>query len=96
MSESSSEPPLRVLVHAGTVDRLVDILIYGLQGVSVSVADDNGEMSLREGKTRDLTVNHKDFARVWWTVFRTFVTPLAFFEVSSHICCPYFYLTTVV
>jgi hypothetical protein len=86
ISESSSEPPLRVLVHAGTVDRLVDILIHGLQGVSISVADDNGEMSLREGKTRDLTVNHKEFAGVWWTVFRSFVTPLAFFEVSFHIC----------
>jgi GTPase-activating protein BEM2 len=81
-AESSSEPPLRVLVHAGTVDRLVDILVHGLQGVSVSVADDNGEMSLREGKTRDLTVNHTDFARVWWSVFRSFVTPLAFFEVG--------------
>lgn len=81
-SESSSEPPLRVRVHAGTVGRLVDILAHGLQGVSVSVADDNGEMSLREGKTRDLTINHHDFARVWWSVFRSFVTPLAFFEVS--------------
>jgi len=87
-SESSSEPPLRVLVHAGTVKRLVDILVHGLQGVSVSVADDNGEMSLREGKTRDLSVNHNDFARVWWSVFRSFVTPLAFFEVSLEIICP--------
>lgn len=96
MSESSSEPPLRVLVHAGTVDRLVNILTHGLQGVSISVADDNGEMSLREGKTRDLTVNHKDFARVWWTVFRSFVTPLVFFEVSACICCLYFYLTLAI
>lgn len=86
ISESSSEPPLRVLVHAGTVDRLVNILIHGLKGVSISVADDNGEMSLREGKTRDLTVNHKDFAKVWWAVFRSFVTPLVFFEVSSYKC----------
>ena len=87
-SESSSEPPLRALVYAGTVDRLVDTLVHGLQGVSVSVADDNGEMALREGKTRILTVNHTDFARVWWCVFRSFITPLNFFEVSLPLGVP--------
>lgn len=82
-AESSSDPPLRVLVHGGTVDRLVQILVHGLEGVSVSVADDNGEMPLREGRTRDLYVQHESFARVWWSVFRSFVTPLVFFEVST-------------
>ncbi|KAF7977931.1 hypothetical protein HWV62_1997 [Athelia sp. TMB] len=80
-AESSSDPPLRVLVHGGTVDRLVQILVHGLEGVSVSVADDNGEMPLREGRTRDLYVQHESFARVWWSVFRSFVTPLVFFEL---------------
>jgi hypothetical protein len=83
VSERSSDPPLRVLVQAGTLRALVNILVHGLKSVSVSVADDNGEMTLREGMTRELVVDRMEFARVWWNVFRSFVTPLAFFDVSS-------------
>ncbi|KAJ4471470.1 rho GTPase activating protein 22 [Lentinula aciculospora] len=85
LSENSSEPPLRVLVQAGTLDRLVDVLVHGLHNVSVSVADDNGEMSLRVGMTRELLLDHKEFTRVWWNVFRSFVTPLIFFELLRKI-----------
>jgi hypothetical protein len=80
-SEPSSEPPLRVIVQAGTLSTLVNILVHGLHNVSVSVADDNGEMSLREGMTRELIVDRVEFAKVWWNVFRSFVSPLVFFEV---------------
>jgi hypothetical protein len=82
-TEPSSEPPLRVAVQAGALDRLVNLLAHGLQNVSVSVADDNGEMSLREGKTRELVVDRGEFARVWWSSFRSFGTPLVFFEASA-------------
>lgn len=82
ISEKSSDPPLRVLVQAGTLTALVEILVHGLRNVSVSVADDNGEMTLREGMTRELIVDRAEFARVWWNVFRSFLTPLVFFEVS--------------
>ncbi|KAJ7085330.1 rho GTPase activating protein 22 [Mycena crocata] len=80
-SEPSSEPPLRVRVLAGTLNWLVDILVHGLQNVSVSVADDNGEMSLREGKTRELVVDQVEFSKVWWNVYRSLITPLVFFEL---------------
>ncbi|KAJ7591782.1 rho GTPase activating protein 22 [Mycena floridula] len=80
-AEPSSEPPLRVLVQAGTLDVLVDILVHNLHNVSVSVADDNGEMSLREGRTRNLVLDHGEFSKVWWHVFRSFVTPIVFFEL---------------
>ena len=83
ITEVSTERPIRVLVQAGTLDRLVNVLIHGLKGVSVAVADDNGETSLRDGNTRDLVVDHAEFARVWWNVFRSFVTPFVFFEVSA-------------
>ncbi|KAI6046239.1 hypothetical protein EDC04DRAFT_2887920 [Pisolithus marmoratus] len=83
ITEVSSERPIRVFVQAGTLDRLVNVLIHGLQGVSVAVADDNGETSLRDGNTRDLVVDRADFSRVWWTVFRSFVTPIVFFELVS-------------
>ena len=82
-SEPSSDPPLRVFVQAGTLNNLVNTLVHGLENISVSVADDNGEMSLREGKTRELVVDRAEFARVWWNVFRSFVTPFVFFEVCS-------------
>jgi len=49
----------------------------------VSVADDNGEMTLKEGMTRELVVDRVEFAKIWWNVFRSFVTPRAFFEVCS-------------
>lgn len=80
-AESSSDAPLRVVVQAGTLNNLVNILIHGLENISASVADDNGEISLREGMTRSLVVDNAEFARVWWNVFRSFVTPLVFFEV---------------
>lgn len=83
VTEVSSERPIRVIVQAGTLDRLVNVLVHGLQGVSVAVADDNGETSLRDGKTRDLVVDRSEFARVWWHVFRSFVTPIVFFEVKQ-------------
>lgn len=81
-TEPSSEPPLRVLVRAGTLNNLVNILVHGLENISVSVADDNGEMTLKEGMTRELVLDKAEFARVWWNVFRSFLTPLVFFEVS--------------
>ncbi|KAF5374674.1 hypothetical protein D9615_008986 [Tricholomella constricta] len=85
ISEPSSEPPLRVIVQAGTLPNLVNILVHGLLNVSVSVADDNGEMSLREGMTRELIVDRVEFARVWWNVFRSFVSPLVFFELLRKL-----------
>ncbi|KAG5636991.1 hypothetical protein H0H81_006167 [Sphagnurus paluster] len=84
-SEPSSEPPLRVMVQAGTLDTLVNILVRGLRNVTVSVADDNGEMSLREGKTRELVVDRVEFGKVWWNVFRSFISPLVFFELLRKL-----------
>ncbi|KAJ7631847.1 rho GTPase activating protein 22 [Mycena polygramma] len=80
-SEPSTEPPLRVRVLAGTLNWLCDILVHGLQGVSVSVADDNGEMSLREGKTRELVVSQLEFSKLFFNVYRSLVTPLVLFEL---------------
>ena len=80
-SEVTSERPLRVVVQAGTLDRLVDVLVHGLQGVSVSVADDNGEMPLTDRKTREVRVDMDDFSHVWWNVYRSFVKPEVLFEV---------------
>lgn len=85
--EHSSDPPLRVIVQAGALDNLVSVLAFGLGHITVSVADDNGEMALKEGMTRELVVDRVEYARVWWSSFRTFVTPLVFFEVSFVVDC---------
>jgi len=86
--EAPHESTLRVIVKAGTLDRLVDILISGLDSISVAVADDNGEMPLRDGRrTRALRLDLAEFKSVWWSMFRSFVTPLVLFEVSLEDGC---------
>lgn len=77
-----TESALRVIVRAGTLDALVNVLVHGVNGISVSVADDNGEMALRDGHTKPVGVDRAEFSAIWWQVFRSFVSPLVFFEVG--------------
>lgn len=79
------ELPLHAVVQAGTLDALVHFLVHGLEGVSVSVADDNGEMSLRDQRTRAVKVDCVEFARIWWPSFRSFVSPYVLFQVSPSL-----------
>ena len=85
LQEHPSERPVRVVVKTGTLERLVEVLAHGLPGISVSIADDNGEMPLREGVARDIRLDRSDFASIWWNVYRSFVTPLVFFEVRGFL-----------
>ncbi|QRW25524.1 breakpoint cluster region [Rhizoctonia solani] len=77
------EPPLRALVSSGSLEKLVDVLISGLEevGMQTSPADDNGETSLREGRTRGVRVDHGEYCRIFWGMFRSFVTPMVLFEM---------------
>ncbi|KAF8326839.1 uncharacterized protein EI90DRAFT_2975491 [Cantharellus anzutake] len=75
--EKKVETPLRATVSAGTLDRLVDILVEGLE-VSVTSTDDSG---LSSGKFRPVIVDREDFSKSWWHTFRSFVTPMVFFEL---------------
>ncbi|KAG9127010.1 rho GTPase-activating protein [Ceratobasidium sp. 392] len=83
VAETSEEPPLRALVSSGSLERLVDVLISGLEevGMQTSPADDNGETSLREGRTRGVRVDHVEYCKIFWGVFRSFVTPMVLFEM---------------
>jgi GTPase-activating protein BEM2 len=81
--ENPSDPPLRVVVRAGTFDRLVNLLVFGLPGVTASIADDNGEAPLNERRVREVKVDRVEFSRVWWETFRSLLTPLVFFEVRN-------------
>ena len=79
------EAPIRVVVKSGSLEQLVEILVSGLEGVQVTVADDNGEMPLRDRKVRTGKVDRAEFGRIWWSVFRSFVTPFVLFEVSTSL-----------
>ncbi|KAF8749816.1 GTPase-activator protein for Rho-like GTPases [Rhizoctonia solani] len=83
VTEASGEPPLRALVSSGSLEKLVDVLISGLEevGMQTSPADDNGETSLREGRTRGVRVDHGEYCRIFWGMFRSFVTPMVLFEM---------------
>lgn len=85
--EQNPDPPLHAVVQAGSLDALVHLLVHGLEGVSVSVADDNGEMSLRDKRTRAVKVDCAEFARIWWPSFRSFVSPYVLFQVSPCSFC---------
>lgn len=85
--EPAPESSLRAVVKAGTLDRLVDVLLFGLNGFAVSVADDNGEAPLRGGKTRLLKLDHEAYQTSWWAMFRSFVTPYVLFEVIMSMKC---------
>lgn len=84
VAEASGEPPLRALVSSGSLEKLVDVLVSGLEevGMQTSPADDNGETSLREGRTRGIRVDHAEYCKIFWGVFRSFVTPMVLFEVG--------------
>ncbi|KAI0302327.1 hypothetical protein B0F90DRAFT_1713968 [Multifurca ochricompacta] len=71
LDRKASLARLRVVVQAA----------HGLPGISVSISDDNGEMPLKDGRTRDVKLDRGDFSLIWWNVFRSFVTPLVFFEL---------------
>ncbi|CUA76422.1 breakpoint cluster region [Rhizoctonia solani] len=83
VAEASGEPPLRALVSSGSLEKLVDVLVSGLEevGMQTSPADDNGETSLREGRTRGIRVDHAEYCRIFWGTFRSFVTPMVLFEM---------------
>jgi hypothetical protein len=83
----ANDAPLRVTVKAGTLDVLVDVLIRGIEGVSVSFADDHGEMPLN-ARSRPVKLDKTHFEETWWNTFRSFVTPLVFFEVNFPFTRP--------
>jgi hypothetical protein len=80
--EVRTSTSLVVAVSGGTLDRLIDVLIDGLE-VTVSSTDDSG---LSVGATRTLCVDRQDFESTWWATFRSFVSAFVFFEVILFHC----------
>lgn len=69
----TAEANIRVAIKSGSLDRLVDVLVSGLEGVSVTHTDDNFEMPLGDGKNKSrnksFRVDRVEFNRVCCTVW---------------------------
>lgn len=70
---------LMVVVSGGSLDRLIGILMGGMD-VSVSTTDDSG---FQTGHSKNLSVDRDAFAKTWWLTFRSFVSAFVFFEVMQ-------------
>jgi hypothetical protein len=80
-------PPLGITVTAGSLDRLVDILISGLEVLS-GAADDNGLSPLTTNGRR-FVLPLADYRLTFFATFRMFCQPLVLFEVSDRWLTPY-------
>ena len=89
-AEPSVNPALkdssvRVVIIAGTVERLVDVLVRGLDYVTAATADDNGETTLRDRKSRSMRLDQAEFSKTWWNTYRSFVSPDIFVMVRVWV-----------
>ncbi|CAG8472810.1 22470_t:CDS:2, partial [Racocetra persica] len=72
---------LMVVVKAGTLERLVDVLINGVASFSTSVVDDNGEPPLTIGKQGQLGINSAEYLATFFSTYRSFCSPHVLFEI---------------
>ncbi|CAG8444185.1 2318_t:CDS:2, partial [Cetraspora pellucida] len=72
---------LMVVVKAGTLERLVDVLINGVASFSTSVVDDNGEPPLTIGKQGQLGINSAEYLATFFSTYRSFCSPNVLFEI---------------
>lgn len=76
--EPRLDTSLIAVVSGGTLERLFDVLIDGVT-VMLSPTDDAG---LSGWTQKNLVLDREDFDKTWWNTFRSFISPLVFFEVS--------------
>lgn len=81
-SSASPELTVPVVIVGGTIERLVDVLIRGLDYVMAATSDDNGEMALIDRKAKGLRIDQDEFSKIWWNTYRSFLSPVTFVAVS--------------
>ncbi|CAI2172046.1 18714_t:CDS:2 [Funneliformis geosporum] len=72
---------LMVVVKAGTLERLVDVLINGVASYSTSVYDDNGEPPLTIGKQGQLGINSEEYFATFFSTYRSFCGPILLLDI---------------
>jgi len=73
---------LPVTVKSASTERLIDILICGIEGDSPSV-DDNGQMPLHIHSARKFSLDVEHYRRRFFAMYRSFLNPSLLFEVSQ-------------
>ncbi|RHZ79469.1 hypothetical protein Glove_144g105 [Diversispora epigaea] len=66
---------LMVVVKAGTLERLIDVLVNGVTAYSASVVDDNGEPPLTIGRQSQLGINSAEYTATFFSTYRSFCSP---------------------
>ena len=72
---------LPVTVKSASTERLIDILICGIEGDSPSI-DDNGQMPLHVNSARKFSLDLESYRRRFFAMYRSFLDPNLLFEVS--------------
>ncbi|RIA95407.1 hypothetical protein C1645_802989 [Glomus cerebriforme] len=78
---NSDHDALMVVVKAGTLERLVDVLINGVASYSTSVVDDNGEPPLTIGKQGQLGINSEEYLATFFSTYRSFCSPILLLDI---------------
>lgn len=78
---ASESEPVSVVVKAGTIDNLLDILIFGIDKLRTPTIDANGEISLTSGGGRPISLDVEEFRSCFFATYRSFSTPLALLDM---------------
>lgn len=90
VAQSPADPQVPVVIVGGTIEKLVDVLVRGLDYVLAATSDDNGEMALTDRRARGLKLDRDDYSRTWWSTYRSFMTPETFIAMLRRM-----YRTTI-
>ena len=83
VAQAPADPQVPVVIVGGTIEKLVDVLVRGLDYVLAATADDNGETALTDRRAKGLKLDRDDYSRTWWSTYRSFMTPETFVAVGS-------------
>ncbi|KAG8827526.1 rho GTPase-activating protein [Serendipita sp. 401] len=87
---TSPEVSVPVVIVGGTIERLVEVLVKGLDYIIAATSDDNGEMALIDRRAKNLRLDRDDYSKIWWSTYRSFLTPDTFLAMLRKM-----YRTTI-
>ena len=81
-SRLGSTAYLPVTIKYASTERLIDLLVCGIEGDSLG-SDDNGQMPLHFAYARKFAMDLDIYRRTFFATYRSFLEPTLLFEVSS-------------
>lgn len=76
---ASEEEPVSVILKAGTIETLVDLLILGVDNLKTPTTDADGELSLAD--RRPLRLDSDEFRHSFFATFRSFSSPMILLDM---------------